>query len=121
MVDNLHYWSTSYRPLGRLFSVALYRWFGFDPLPFRVACFSLLALNLGLLWRFTLRLSGSREVAFLALMLAGYHAWFVDLYYSTGTIYDLLCYAFYLGAFNLYLGVRAQGLALAARHLGILI
>ena len=121
MVDNLRYWSTSYRPLGGLFYVALYGWFGFDPLPFRVACFGLLALNLGLLWRFTLRLSGSREVAFLALLLAGYHAWFVDLYYSTGTVYDLLCYSFYLGAFNLYLGVRGQGLALAARHLGVLI
>jgi hypothetical protein len=106
--------------LGGLFYVALYRWFGFDPMPFRVACFGLLALNLGLLWRFTLRLSGSREVAFPALLLAGYHAWFVDLYYSTGTVYDLLCYAFYLGAFNLYLGVRAQGLALAWRRLGIM-
>jgi hypothetical protein len=118
LVDNLRYWSTSYRPLGGLCYLALYSWFGFDPLPFRVACFGLLALNLGLLWRFTLRLSGSRQVAFLALLLAGYHAWFVDLYYSTGTVYDLLCYAFYLGAFNLYLGVRAQGLALAPRHLG---
>jgi hypothetical protein len=120
VVDNLHYWSTSYRPLGGLFYVALYRWFGFDPLPFRVVCFGLLALNLALLWRFALRLSGSREVAFLALLLAGYHAWFVDLYYSSGTVYDLLCYSFYLGAFNLYLGVRAQGLALAWRHLGIM-
>jgi hypothetical protein len=60
-------------------------------------------------------------VAFLALLLAVYHAWFIDLYYSTGTVYDLLCYSFYLGAFNLYLGVRSQGLALASRHLGILI
>jgi hypothetical protein len=119
IVDNLRYWSTSYRPLGGLCYVALYSWFGFDPLPFRVACFGLLALNLGLLWRFTLRLSGSREVAFLALLIAGYHAWFVDLYYSTGTMYDLLCYSFYLGAFNLYLEVRAQGLALAWRHLAI--
>src|ERR1017187_412114 len=120
MVDNLHYWSTSYRPLGGLFYVALYRWFGFNPLPFRVACFGLLALNVGLLWRFTLRLSGSREVAFLALLLAGYHAWFVDLYYSTGAVYDLLCYSFYLGAFTRYVGVRGRGLALDARHLGIL-
>src|SRR6266702_4284303 len=120
LVDNLCYWSTSYRPLGGLCYIALYSWFGFDPLPFRVACFGLLALNLSLLSRFTLRLSGSREVAFLALLLAGYHAWFVDLYYSTGTVYDLLCYSFYLGAFNLYLGVRAQGLVLASRHLGIM-
>jgi hypothetical protein len=86
IVDNLRYWSTSYRPLGGLFYVAIYRCFGFQPLPFRVACFGLLALNLSLLWRFTLRLSGRREVAFLALLLAGYHAWFIDLYYSTGTV-----------------------------------
>ena len=119
MVDNLRYWSTSYRPLGGLCYVALYKWFGFDPLPFRVLCFGLLALNLGLLWRFILRLSASREVAFLALLIAAYHAWFVDLYYSTGTVYDLLCYSFYLGAFNLYLGVRARGHVLSGRHLGI--
>ncbi len=119
MVDNLRYWSTSYRPLGGLFYVALYNWFGFDPLPFRVACFGLLALNLRLLWRFTLRLSCSREVAFLAMLIAGYHAWFVDLYYSTGTVYDLLCYSFYLGAFNVYLEVRAQGLLPDWRRLGI--
>ena len=119
MADNLRYWSTSYRPLGGLFYVALYSWFGFDPLPFRVACFGLLALNLSLLWRFTIRLSGSREVAFLALLISAYHAWFVDLYYSTGTVYDLLCYSFYLGAFNVYLKVRAEGLVLSWRRLGI--
>lgn len=118
IVDNLRYWSTSYRPLGGLFYVVLYNWFGFDPLPFRVACFALLALNLGLLWRFTLRLSGTREVAFLALLIAAYHAWFVDLYYSTGTIYDLLCYSFYLGAFNLYLKARAQRPNLSWPQLG---
>jgi hypothetical protein len=119
MVDNLRYWSTSFRPLGGLFYVLLYRWFGLDPLPFRLACFGLLALNLGLLGRFTLRLSESREVAFLALLLAGYHAWFVDLYYSTGTVYDLLCYSFYLGAFNVYLGVRSRGLVLSWRRVGM--
>ena len=63
VLDNLRYWSTAYRPLGGLFYVALYRIFGFHPLPFRIACFGLLALNLGLLGRFTFRLSGSREVA----------------------------------------------------------
>ncbi len=119
LLDNLRYWSTSFRPLGGLFYVAIYRCLGFDPLPFRIACFGLLAFNLALLWRFTFRLSASREVAFLALILASYHAWFVDLYYSTGTVYDLLCYAFYLGAFNLYLGIRAQGRAPAWRHVAI--
>jgi len=120
LLDNLRFWSTSYRPLGGLFYVSLWDAFGFNPLPFRLACFALLALNLGLLWRFTLRLSGSREIAFLALLLAGYHAWFVDLYYSTGTVYDLLCYAFFLGAFNFYLGIRGRGAGLSWRQTGIL-
>jgi hypothetical protein len=119
LFDNLRYWSTSYRPLGGLFYVGLYRLFGFDPLPFRMACFLLLAINLGLLGRFTQRLSGSREVAALALLLAGYHAWFVDLYYSSGTVYDLLCYCFFLAAFNVYLGVRSQGRLLSWRNVAI--
>src|SRR4051812_12910409 len=119
VLDNLRYWSTAYRPLGGLFYVALYRIFGFHPLPFRAACFGLLALNLGLLGRFTFRLSGSREVAFLAMLLGGYHAWFVDLYYSTGTVYDLLCYAFFLGAFDVYLGIREQGRDLTWRDVAI--
>jgi len=119
-LDNLRFWSTSYRPLGGLFYISLYRLFGFHPLPFRLACFGILALNLGLLWRFTLRLSGSREVAFLALLLGGYHAWFVDLYYSTGTVYGLLCYAFFFGAFNFYLGIRGREAALTWRQAGML-
>ncbi len=74
MLDNLRYWSTSYRPLGGLFYVALYSWFGFDPLPFRVACFGLLALNLSLLRRFTLHMIAlrfSRDRYFLALPTPG--------------------------------------------------
>ncbi|HEX4133825.1 MAG TPA: hypothetical protein VHY84_04315 [Bryobacteraceae bacterium] len=121
LLDNLRYWSTAYRPLGGIFYVTLYRWFGFNPLPFRVACFGLLALNLGFLWRFALLLSRSREAAFLTLLLASYHAWFVDLFYNTGTVYDLLCYAFYLGAFNVYVCVRSSESILKWRHLAIII
>jgi hypothetical protein len=120
LLDNLRYWSTAYRPLGGVFYVGLYRTFGFHPLPFRIACFGVLAINLGLLGRFGFRLSGSREVAFLAILLAAYHAWFVDLYYSTGTVYDLLSYCFYLGAFNFYLGVRERKVSFSWRHAGTL-
>src|SRR5262249_12378340 len=49
--------------------------------------------------------------AFLATLLASYHAWFVDLYRNTGTVYDLLCYAFYLSAFMLYVRIRRMGRA----------
>jgi hypothetical protein len=105
-IDNLRFWSTAYRPLGGLFYVALYKIFGLNPLPYRIACFAILGLNLVLLYRFCLCLTNSREIAFLTTFLASYHAWFVDLYYSAGTIYDLLCYALYLSAFLIYLRSR---------------
>jgi len=107
--DNFRYWSTAYRPLGGLFYVPLYKIFGLDPLPYRVACFVLLGCNLILVYHFCWRLAASREIAMLGTFLVSYHAWFVDLYYSAGTIYDLLCYAFYLGSFLVYIGIRNRG------------
>jgi hypothetical protein len=115
--DTLRFWSTAYRPLGALFYVPLYKLFGMNPLPYRLACFAVLGLNLVLLYRFCFRLTNSREIAFLAAFLASYHAWFVDLYYSAGTIYDLLCYALYMSAFLVYAGIRARGRTPAPRDL----
>jgi hypothetical protein len=107
--DLLRFWSTAYRPLGALFYVPLYRVFGLNPLPYRIVCFTMLGLNLVLLYRFCARLTNSREIAFLATFLVSYHAWFVDLYYSAGTIYDLLCYPLYLSSLLVYTGIRAHG------------
>jgi hypothetical protein len=115
--DNFRYWSTAYRPLGGLFYVPLYKIFGVHPFPYRVACFVLLGANLILLHHFCWRLTASREVAMLGTFLVSYHAWFVDLYYSAGTIYDLLCYAFYLGGFLVYIGIRSRGRAPRAQEL----
>ena len=109
LTDNLRYWSTAYRPLGGLFYVALYRLFGFNPLPFRIFCFALLGANLGLLFVFSRQISRSGEVAFFATFLLSYHAWFVDLYYSSGTVYDLLCFGFYFLAFTFYIRIRQAG------------
>ena len=105
-LSNVAFWSTEYRPMGGLFYVSIYRLFGFHPFAFRVACFVLLAINLVLLYRVCARLGGSREVGLLAALLDGYHAWCVDLYYSTGTVYELLCFGFYVGAFDLYTAIR---------------
>lgn len=108
-LDNLRFWSTAYRPLGALFYIPLYKMFGMHPLPYRIACFTILGLNLVLLYHVCARLTNSHEIAFLATFLASYHAWFVDLYYSAGTIFDLLCYALYMSTFLVYVGIRARG------------
>src|ERR1039457_129364 len=55
----------SYRPLGGAFYVTLYRLAGFNPLPFRVVCFGLMLINVGLAFTVLRRLSGSVEAALL--------------------------------------------------------
>jgi hypothetical protein len=112
LLSNLTYWTTAYRPMGGVVYVAIYRLAGFHSMPFRVVCFVLLLVNLWLVYRVCLRLSERREVALLAAMLMAYHAWLVNLYYSTGTIYELLCFGFYFAAFDYYVAIRQRESAL---------
>jgi hypothetical protein len=96
------------RPVGALFYRTLFTAFGLNPLPYRIACFAILSANLALLYVLGLKLSRSREVAALACLLGAYHAHLADLYYSTGTVFDLLCFLFYFGALALYIQVRER-------------
>lgn len=116
LLSNLAYWSTAYRPMGGIVYVLIYRLAGFHSMPFRVVCFAILLLNLWLVYRVCLRLTGRREVALLATLLFTYHAWMVNLYYSTGTIYELLCFFFYFAALDYYLGIRQTGKLLRWRQ-----
>jgi hypothetical protein len=117
VLDNVFFWSSAYRPLGAFFYLPLYKLFGLNPLPYRIVCFALLGLNLALLYRFCLRLAASHEVAFLATFLAAYHAWFVDLYYNSGTIYELLCYSLYLAAFLVHTSNRGRPILVCALYI----
>ncbi len=110
---NLLYWSGAYRPMGGLFYATLFALFGFNPLPFRIACFAILLLNLLLVYAFTRRLTSSREMAALSALIFCYHPYLFGLYLDTGTVYDLLCLCSYFAAFIYYLRVRQSG-----RYLG---
>jgi hypothetical protein len=116
LLSNLTYWSTAYRPMGGLVYVVIYRLARLHTVPYRVVCFALLLGNLWLAYRVCLRLAESREAALLATLLVTYHAWMVNLYYSTGTIYELLCFAFYFAAFDYYLAIRQAGKTLHGRQ-----
>jgi Dolichyl-phosphate-mannose-protein mannosyltransferase len=116
LLSNLTYWTTAYRPMGGILYALIYRLTGFHPMPFRIVCFAILLVNLWLLYRVCLRLTERREIALLATLLATYHAWMVNLYYSTGTIYELLCFLFYFAAFDYYLGIRRTGQTLKLRQ-----
>lgn len=97
------------RPVGALFYRGFFTLFGLHPMPYRLAAFALLAANLALLYGFCARLARSREVAALACLLGAYQAYLAELYYSTGTIYDLLCCFFFLLALVWYLRIRDAG------------
>ena len=115
LLEIICYFTPGYRPLGSLVYRLLFDAAGLDPLPFRVVCFALLLCNLVLFYR-TAEAIASREVALLGMLCASYNAGFVDLYYNTGTIYDLLCYTFYFLALNLYVRVRKHGRYLSIRQ-----
>src|ERR1035437_2454054 len=100
--------AVSRRPLGDLFYRVLFAAAGLNPLPYRIACYALLCANLSLLFILCRKLSSSREVAALACLLGAYHAHLADLYYSTDTVYDLLCFLFYFLALICYAEVCSR-------------
>jgi hypothetical protein len=84
LLDSLRYFSTDIPPLRRALLCGPVSSYRIQPLPYRLWCFALLGIDIASLFRFTRRLSGSREVAFFTVLRANFQAWFQDLYYNTG-------------------------------------
>ncbi len=102
---NVEFWSSYYRPGGGLFYRTIYDLWGFHPLPFRIAVFALLAVNFALtllvLWQLTRSRWGTLAAAFVLINPACSSA-----YFDTGSIYDVLAFTFFWGAFALYVHTR---------------
>ena len=92
--------------------------FGFDHFPFRVAAFILMGANLLLAYNLLRILADSREAALAATFLLSYNVSFLDLYQSTGTIYDILCLGFFVASFRLYLSARREPERFGIKKLG---
>lgn len=85
-----------YRPAGGIFYRALWALSGMNPLPFRAVCFALLLANLGLVCLLLRRHVRSWPALLAGLLVCAYHPEAGDLYFNTGTVYDLLAAFFYL-------------------------
>lgn len=107
--SNVLFMTDYYRPMGGVFYLGIYSLFGFNPLPFRIGAVVLLLANMFLLYAVARRLSESREIALLAVLIGAFHARMIDLYFDTGMVYDILCYFFYFSALLFYLRIRQQG------------
>lgn len=90
--------SAKERPAANFVLKKLWEIFGLHPRPYRVFCFGLLLLNLWLAFRFFLKWTDSWRAALFAGLFFAYHAQLQDLYFSGGTLYDLLCFAFFFAA-----------------------
>ena len=109
----------TFRPLGALWYRTVFALAGFDPLAFHAVAFAFLFANIALTYVLVRLLTGRRETAAVAALLVSYNARFVNLYYDTGAIYDVLCYFFYYAALVWYVRLRRRGMIPGARHLAV--
>jgi hypothetical protein len=104
--DCLRVVTVAYRPLGGVYYFMLYRLFGFNPEPFRAVALAFMLLNVFLAFGVLRRLSGSTPAALLGAVLMVNHPAVLDLLYSSGTIYEILCFLFYSLAIWCYFSWR---------------
>ena len=104
------FWSSEgYRPLGGVVDVAIYKAFGFHPLPFKVFLFAVFLLNLALCWHVSKKVGNSRQIALWTILFCSYHAAFDGLWLNFGAIYDVLGYSCFFGALLVYAAWIEQG------------
>lgn len=118
---NLLFFRPFYRPAGALFYQPLFALFGLAPYPFRLACFILLTLNLVLAWFFVRSLTGSLEISGLTALIAAFHPRLAPLYWSTGVIYDILCFAFFYATIAIYVRLRRRRTLRTGECLAVLV
>ena len=121
ILDQFMPWRGSYRPLAGLFYLPILHAFGLNPLPYHAVLLAILAVNLYLMYRFA-KFAGANELqSFIATLIVAYHAGLSMLYYSTAFVYDVLCFFFYMAAFIAYARIRAQGRALRAGEIALVL
>ena len=97
-----------YRPGGALYYLPLYHFFDLDPLPYRIAQISILAVSIPVVYYLSRRLASSRSIAFLAVFALCYHPRLASLVFVGAFIYDVLCGFFYFAALAYYIDIREK-------------
>jgi hypothetical protein len=105
----LQLWGGNYRPLGGLFYLSLFHFFGLNPAPYHLVMALIVLANAYLVYAFARILGCGESVSGLAALIACYHVGLRDIYYNTSFIYDVLCFFFYFAAFVYYARIRSRG------------
>lgn len=109
---NVLFFSSAYRPMGGIFYYTLYTLFGLEITAFRIGCFAFILANIILLYTATREITRDTYLAAAATILASVHPSLQLIWYSNGTIFDILCYTFYYTALLFYLRGKAAPLVL---------
>jgi hypothetical protein len=102
-------WRGFYRPMGGVFYLPLFHFFGFQPAPYHAVILAILLANVFLVWRLANLLRAGPTAAGLAALFACYHAGLSNLTYNIAFIYDVLCGFFYLATLTYYVRIREAG------------
>jgi hypothetical protein len=109
LIGNLTPFTSVYRPVGTAFYRVLYDLAGFHPLPFRMAAYVLMLVNIWLVYRLAAAITGSLETGALCALIFSFHKRLFGLFVNGGTIYDILCCTFFCLAFLAYVSARRRG------------
>ncbi|HEY7338559.1 MAG TPA: hypothetical protein VH639_26970 [Bryobacteraceae bacterium] len=103
---DVHFWSKTVRPMGALYYLPLYSFFGLNPVPFSAARSLILFLNTFVFFLLARALVRSWWAATLAAFPIAYQALIGNLHYDGAFVYDVLCGGFYFAALLYYVRRR---------------
>lgn len=99
---NVLFFSPVVRPMGGVLYHALYSLFGLAILPYRVVCLALIVINAALVYFATREITREHWLAAAVTALASVHPSLWLIYYSNGTLFDVLCYGFVMATVLAY-------------------
>jgi hypothetical protein len=119
LVSQLQLWRGHYRPMGGLFYLPIFHYFGLNPVPYHLVMALIVLANAYWVYRIASILGCDDLTSGLAALIACYHVGLKDAYYNTSFIYDVLCFFFYFAAFLYYARIRRRGRLLRGGEIAV--
>jgi hypothetical protein len=101
---NVNPFANFFRPFGMLVYWIFWRAFGLTPLPYHTFAWILHTVNVLLLYVLLSRIIGSKYGAALGALIFSFRSNFADIYWSFGTVFELLACLFVFLAILIYAG-----------------
>ena len=90
LLYNVDPFANFFRPFGTLIYWIFWHAFGLSPLPYHIFAWTLHILNVLLLYTLLKRIVGSQYAAAVGVLVFSFRSNFADIYWSFGTIFELL-------------------------------